>query len=285
MMIRLKDKGVNQSKKLRLTPFGLIFVAVLFMLLGTGCAGGIGEKRMLFQHSAIKPLLEGGYEAGMTCGELRKHGDFGIGTFEGLDGEMVLLDGIIYQIRGDGRAYRVADSLGTPFAAVTFFRGKKVTPTTGLSDYGKLTDYLDRQLPTKNLFYAVRIDGTFKWVKTRSCFKQSPPYPRLVEAVRSQREFEMHNVRGTLVGFRCPDYVNGINVPGYHLHFITEDRTAGGHVLGCIPDQLEIRIDTVADFQMNLPENESFFKLDLSTTKSGELEKVEKGTAPRKEPR
>jgi acetolactate decarboxylase len=282
MRIRSKDESNKFNRKLF---YGLLCLTALFIMMTVGCAGGNGNPKTLFQHSAIQPLLEGGFQGRMTCGDLRKHGNFGIGTFDGLDGEMVVLDGTIYQIRSDGKAYLAADSLGTPFAAVTFFQGEKIAPPAGSLDYGQLTSYLDQQLPTKNLFYAVRIDGAFKWVKTRSCVKQSKPYPRLVEALKNQPEFEMRNVRGTLVGFRCPDYVNGVNVPGYHLHFITEDRSAGGHVLGCITDQLDISMDKATAFQMNLPENEVFYTLDLSAKKAGELEKVEKGTATGNDPK
>jgi acetolactate decarboxylase len=100
-------------------------------------------------------------------------------------------------------------------------------------DYGQLEQYLDKLLPTENIFYAIKIEGTFKYIKTRSVPKQNKPYPPLVEVVKNQPTFEFHNVKGTIVGFRCPSYVEGINVPGYHLHFITGDKKAGGHLLEC----------------------------------------------------
>ena len=85
--------------------------------------------------------------------------------------------------------------------------------------------------PPKTCFYAVMIQGEFSYVKTRSVPAQEKPYPPLAEVTKNQPTFEFTDVTGTMVGFRCPPYVTGINVPGYHLHFLTDDRTAGGHLL------------------------------------------------------
>jgi len=256
-------------------------IACLILLLGmSGCASTPKERSPVFQYSSISALLEGVYDSDITVEELSRHGNFGIGTFDGLDGEMVLLDGEYYQIRGDGYVYRVSDSMKTPFAVVTFFQGSAVSYPQSSLDFQGLIQYVDGLLPTKNIFYAVRVDGLFKHVKTRSVFKQQAPYPRLAEALKKQPEFSLKNVRGTLVGFRCPPFVGGVNVPGYHLHFITKDGSAGGHVLSFQTESVNVRIEGISEFRMILPRNKSFYNSDLTGEKRGELDKVEKSREP-----
>ena len=262
----------------------LCVIAALSMILAlSGCAGPPKEHRVIFQYSSMNALLEGVYDSDITVRELAAHGDFGIGTFDGLDGEMIALDGVFYQIWADGKAYRATDSMKTPFAVVTFFRGVNALYPNASLDFHGLTKYLDEMIPTQNIFYALRVDGSFQRVKTRSVRKQQKPYPRLVDALKNQPEFELRNVRGTLVGFRCPAYADGINVPGYHFHFITEDRKAGGHVLELQTDTVTARMEGVHEFHMVLPHNKSFYHSDLTKGKKAELEKVEKdgGTGSR----
>ena len=234
------------------------------------------NRDVLFQTSPINALLEGVYEGEITYEELKRHGNFGIGTFNSLDGEMIGLEGKFYQIKADGIAYSVDGSMRTPFAVVTFFEPDKVVLLDKALDYRQLEQYLDNLLPTKNIFYALKIEGVFKYIKTRSVPKQNKPYPRLVEALRNQPTFEFHNVKGTLAGFRCPGYVEGINVPGYHLHFISGDKKAGGHLLECQLQNVRIEIDYTSEFYMVLPESGEFYKADLAKEKQEELERVEK---------
>jgi len=216
------------------------------------------------------------YDGEITYEELKQHGDFGIGTFNGLDGEMIGLEGKFYQIKADGIAYPVDSLLKAPFAVVTFFEpDKSVLLNQGL-DYNQLTQYLDNLLPTKNIFYAVKIEGVFRYIKTRSAPKQNQPYPPLVEVVKNQPTFEFHDVEGTIVGFRCPVYMEGINVPGYHLHFITGDKKAGGHLLECQIKNAKIELDYTSEFYMALLESSEFYEVDLAKEKQTELEKVEK---------
>lgn len=254
---------------------GLLMVLCSAVAL-CGCSHLPDNKDVLFQTSTISALLEGAYDGEVTCKELKKHGDFGIGTFDALDGEMLALEGKVYQIRADGKAYCAEDSLSTPFAAVKFFEADKtIVPDTSLN-FKELEECLDRLLPTKNILYALKVEGVFKYIKTRSVPKQRKPYPRLVEVVKNQPTFEFHNIRGTIVGFRLPAYVDGINVPGYHLHFITEDRSAGGHLLECSTSNVTIEVDYTRAFFVVLPEHGDFYQVDMTEKKEGELERVEK---------
>jgi acetolactate decarboxylase len=250
---------------------------IFFALTCGGCTNLNPDKDILFQVSTINALLNGNYHGSITFGSLRQYGTFGIGTFDGLDGEMIGLEGKFYQIKADGIAYPVLDSMTTPFVIVTHFEADKTAVVQGGMDYDGLHRYLDQLIPDSSIFNAVKIEGTFNYIKTRSVPKQKEPFPPLVEAVKKQTIFEFHNIKGTIVGFRCPDSVKGgINVPGYHLHFITADRKAGGHLLACQLQQGTIAIDYTSEFYMVLPQHEGAQqKSDESKDRSGELKKVE----------
>ena len=247
------------------------FLALAFLIPGTIAS----ENETLFQTSVISALMQGVYDGTMTFKDLGAHGDFGLGTVQALDGEMVGLDGEFYQVKSNGIAYRVNDSMKTPFAEVAFFKPEETIALNGTSNLTELESWLDSRLATRNLFYGIRIDGTFDYVKTRSVPVQSKPYPPLSEAVKAQKIFEFHDVNGTIVGFRCPDYVNGVNVPGYHLHFITLDRSAGGHLLDFNLENASIKVDSLSELEMALPENEEFYQADLAEDQQAALAKVE----------
>jgi acetolactate decarboxylase len=231
----------------------------------------------IFQNSTINALLEGIYDGSMTYGELRGHGDFGLGTFNALDGEMIAVDGEFYQIRADGIAYPVSDGQQTPFATVLFFRPTLTRSLTGPLDYERLQTLVDGLMAGPNLFYAVRMDGHFASVTTRSMPRQEKPYPPLAEVAKGQPVFHLENVDGTLAGFRFPDFARGLNVPGFHLHFLTEDRKAGGHVLNLTLVRGELAIDASARFHLELPTDAAFLHADLGQDQRADLDRAERG--------
>ncbi|MCD6317669.1 acetolactate decarboxylase [Candidatus Aerophobetes bacterium] len=235
-----------------------------------------GSRDILFQTSTINALLEGIYDGQITYKELKEHGDFGIGTFNNLDGEMIGLEGKFYQVKTDGIAYPVDGSMKTPFAAVTFFEPDKSALLDKTMNYEQLKQYLDSLLPTQNIFYAIKIRGKFNYIKARSVPRQEKPYPPLTQVVKKQSIFEFHQVEGTIVGIRSPFYVEGINVPGYHLHFITKDKKAGGHVLEFLTKKVKIEIDYTSEFYLVLPKSSEFYKLDLTIRKQKEVENIER---------
>lgn len=252
---------------------------VLVMLLAIalcGCSCLHQDRDTLFQVSAINALLAGVYDGDVTFEELSEHGDFGLGTFQALDGEMIALDGRFYQIRNDGVAYPADDAMKTPFAVVTYFEADRSERLDKCENYAQLEQHLDALLPTENIFYAIKVDGVFDYVKARSVPKQDKPYQPLAEAIKDQSVFEFNDVGGTIVGFRCPEYVDGTNVPGYHFHFVTEDRQAGGHLLECRLQNVTVQIDYTSRFYMVLPESNDFYQTDLSQDNQGEPEEVEK---------
>ncbi|MBV9385013.1 MAG: acetolactate decarboxylase [Chroococcidiopsidaceae cyanobacterium CP_BM_ER_R8_30] len=217
-----------------------------------------------FQISTLGALNVGVYQGATTIAELKPHGDFGLGTLEKLDGEMVILDGKFYQIKTDGVAYPVTDNSKTPFSAVTFFRRERSLHLTGKMTYQELEQQIDKQLPTSNLPYAIRLRGTFPSLKVRSVPKQIPPYSPLNDVVSQQEVvFDLQNVSGTLVGFRLPQYLKEVNVAGYHLHFLTSNRKAGGHLLDGAFLNPVVDVQTLQDWQIMLPNNTAFDQASL----------------------
>jgi len=254
-----------------------LVVAWLAVLAATsaGCAER-AERDVLFQTSTLGALVEGVYDGNLAVGELKKRGDLGLGTFDAMDGELVMLDGRVYRVRADGKAEAVGDEETTPFATVTFFEADHTGSLGGPFDLAHLEEMLDKVLPTKNIPYAVKIEGTFARVKTRSIPRQTKPYPRLAEVAAKQPTFEFENVRGTLVGFRCPQYAKGLNLPGWHLHFLTEDRTAGGHVLELVTDKVRYALDYTPAIHVALPAGAAFYEADLASDKTADLKRTMK---------
>ncbi len=253
----------------------LVLITVASLAVSAGCAQV--NRESIYQVSTIGALMQGVYEGSVKCGELPAHGNVGLGTFEALDGELVMLDGRVYQVKLDGTAREVPADIKTSFAAVTFLDVDKSVTVDKPLDLNQLQAYLDSLMPTANLFYAIRIDGVFPYMKTRSVPAQSKPYPPLAEAVKNQKVTEFSNVEGTMIGFRCPPYAEGVNVPGYHFHFLDKDRKMGGHVLDCRITGGTIKIDYTPGFEMVLPESDAFYRVNLGQDAAEGLQQVEKG--------
>jgi acetolactate decarboxylase len=239
-----------------------LLIAVLFLVTILSSKPACGEQDVLFQTSMLIALDKGVAEGSVTIEDLKQHGDFGIGTLNAYEGELIALDGDCFIIKVDGLAYLLDDVKQTPFAMMTSFAPDKATKLDKTEGYAQLKSKLDEFLPTKNIFYAIKIQGEFSYVRTRSYPKQRKPYPTLAKLFENQRDFEFKDVKGTLVGFCCPAFVKGINVPGYHFHFLTEDRRAGGHLVECNTKAVEVEIDDIPAFHLALPESDDFFKVE-----------------------
>ncbi len=230
----------------------------------------------LFQTSTIGALLTGIYDGSMSFQELKRHGNFGLGTVNGLDGEMIGLDGKFYQIKSNGIAYEIPDVSKTPFALVTFFQPEQSIDLKGKLNYQQFQQELDRQLSTKNYPYAIRIRGEFSGLKLRSVPKQTLPYRPAVEVTKEQSIFELKNVKGTLVGFRSPKYLQNLNVNGYHFHFLSENRKNGGHLLDGFFKNAKVEVEILSDLKIDLPRTPEFNQANLGDDISGDVNRVEK---------
>jgi acetolactate decarboxylase len=211
-------------------------------------------SHVLFQASTIGALLDGAFEGDLSFAELAEHGDLGLGTLNHLDGEMIAIDGEFFRADVDGITTRIAPEEQTPFAVVTAF---EPTVDEELPDeetsHEALLKRLDELALADASSCAVRLDGRFELVRARSVPRQEPPYRPLTEVVGDQHVFELHDVEGTMLGFRFPAYAEGIEVAGYHMHFISADRSRGGHVLDSRSSGLRARLDPSDDLHVELP--------------------------------
>lgn len=223
-------------------------------------AEGTGE---LFQTSLMAALLGGVYEGSMTYGELHRHGDFGLGTFNELDGEMIGFDGLFYQLRSDGSATLVKDEERTPFAVVTFFKPDLEWKVENLTSKTSLLEAI-ADATDSNLFAAVKITGFFERITTRTVQRQHKPYPPLTDATAHQAETTFDKVSGTLAGFRTPSFAQGLGVSGFHLHFLRGDGAAGGHSLDYQLRAGTVQVQSLHSFHVELPSSKEFLAAKLS---------------------
>jgi acetolactate decarboxylase len=212
------------------------------------------EPHVLFQASTIGALLDGAFEGDLSFRELAEHGDLGLGTLDHLDGEMIAVDGEFFRADVDGNVTEIGSEERTPFAVVTSFEPAidEQLPDAELA-HEELLARLDELVPGDASSCAIRLDGHFGLVRARSVPRQEPPYRPLTEVVAEQRVFELRDVEGTMLGFRFPTYAEGIEVAGYHLHFISADRSRGGHVLDSRSRGLRARLDPSNDLHVELP--------------------------------
>ena len=256
------------SERTGCPPADLIEKALRQFLVDTS------KENAVYLSAPINALVEGLYVENTTMAEIKRHGDFGLGTFNFLDGEMVLLDGHVYQIRSDGQVYNVDDNEESPFACVTFFNPDTIDDLENSNSYKGFQDLLNNLIPSENMLYAIRIDGTFSHVKTR-VVPRSENYRPLVEATKNQPVFDFHDVRGCLAGFYTPRFMESINVPGYHIHFLSEDRQHGGHLIECALGKARIGIQHVPKLDVGLPMTLDYLTTDLTRDVSKDLDKAE----------
>jgi acetolactate decarboxylase len=235
------------------------------------------DPHVLFQASTIGALLDGAFDGDLTFAELAEHGDLGLGTLNRLDGEMIALDGEFFRADVDGAVSSIGGEAKTPFAVVTKFEPEVDLPIEDELTHEQLLARLDTLVAAGASSSALRLDGRFELVRARSVPAQSPPYRPLAEVVADQHVFELKNVAGTMLGFRFPAYVEGIEVGGYHLHFISDDRRRGGHVLDSRSHGLRARIASSNDLHVELPPRIELADPDLAAATHAAVEAVERG--------
>jgi acetolactate decarboxylase len=232
----------------------------------------------VYQTSTISALLAGVYDGSVTISELLTHGDFGLGTFNHLDGEMVILDGVCYHLRSDGSVTVAEDSDRTPFAAVTYFHPQRELPVETTTTRDALTAQVDEALESENVGASVRISGTFESVRTRTVGEQKEPYPPLVDATASQAENTITHVTGTIAGYRTPQFEDEISVAGYHLHFIDDSHRHGGHVLDFVLSSGKVEISPISELHLSLPATTEFLDATISTDVAADEHEAEGGS-------
>lgn len=234
----------------------IIIIACSALVIGwqyIANSGATPDKDAVFQLAAFNTFSSGKFAGVMAYSEIEQHGNFGIGTFDGLNGEMLAFDGAFYQIPSSGNPLVVEGTQTSPHATVTYFDTDLSYTVTGLN-YTDLKRYLDNQLATtKDTIYAIKVSGDFSYVQARSPARQSEPYPNLTDALKTQSIFNLTDVSATAVGYWFPSSMNGVDPAGYHIHIMTNDKTAGGHLLECIIDNATIEVDVIKNYNLILP--------------------------------
>ena len=232
------------------------------------------EHHTIYQVSTSGALVQGVYGGCVSVADLLQHGDFGLGTFDGLDGEGILLDGCCWQACADGTVRPAPPEARAPFWVVTRFAADHSETLTDLSSWADLTARLDALRDNANLFVAIRLRGVFERIRYRVACKAEPGVD-LVQATSGQALFDLEQVAGTLVGFWTPGYARTINVPGYHLHLISDDHRHAGHVLELQSRELSLELHRESHLQLVLPETPEFLKADLSGDPAAALAQAE----------
>jgi len=244
------------DKKMKNSEMTLkVFIFLLGTSLFLGCLPGcFHDQRTITQISSFSTLASGGYDGRIPLEKLLSYGNFGLGTFHGLDGEMIVLDGHVYQVRSDGRVQKPSiETTTTPFASVIHFHKEydKDLPLDATLEQIKAAT--ESMIPNLDDFCAVKVSGQFKYLKTRSVPIQTKPFPPLEEVLKTQSIFEFRNVEGTMVGFRSPVGAGSIVPAAFHFHFISEDRSFGGHVLEFVAKTAKLEIQRVDQFNLFMP--------------------------------
>lgn len=236
------------------------------------------DRETLSQTALLQSLMLGEYDGSVSIAMLKRQGDTGIGTFDRLNGELIMLDGHVYQALADGTIAEPPDTMTIPFSCVTFFEADDTLPLANVTDIHALKAALDDVVKKHgtNYFYMVRITGDFKSVQVRSEYAQDKPYRPLDKVMETDQTFFTHkDISGTIVALYCPDYMSGLNVPGWHFHFIDSRHKYGGHLLSVHIDRAVADFDLTPNFGMNLPASASFQELPLTTNLKESIRKVE----------
>lgn len=268
------------QKELKMVQKNLraLTLAVAFVLGGPLAVHADGPKapqNVLYQVSTSNAIVIGAFDGVMSSGEVKRHGDFGIAAADALGGEMLLLDGVWYQVVPGGKVQIADDALTIPFGMVTYFQPAISFDVGPAKTYQELRAEVDRHLPSRNLFYAVKIEGRFAAVKNRTFAKQSKPYRNQAAVTDEQEILQAKDTEGTFVGFWFPDYIYGVNLPGLHLHYLSKDKQQGGHTLDVAVASAKVTIQPLYGYEIALAQSPEFLNADLKSDKTADIKKVQ----------
>ena len=235
----------------------------------------LAKRTKFTQVSLFSVLLSGRYGGVIAVGELKKLGNMAIATMDRLDGEMQMIDGVVYQARADGHVYLPDDDATIPFGTIAEFRADHTLRLSDIPSYETFEARMNELCPAENIPLAIHFTGDFSHMKVRAVARQERDGIGLAEAAKNEAVFDYRDIQGDLIGFRLPGYVKGVNAPGWHLHFVDAERQHGGHVVNFSLQSGELRCCSADDIQIRLPDAATLAGLNLARDWSDELKRAE----------
>ncbi|HPP76962.1 acetolactate decarboxylase [Methanospirillum sp.] len=232
--------------------FPIIICILVLMNSGVGLAEEVNSSCPLYQAGSFGLFEKGEYSEIFTVDDMNRLGDHGIGGFEDLNGELLQVDGRVYQITNDGVVHAPSGETGVCFANTVKFIPQITYAVNNMSSLEELYNSIQKSIPDTQQIYAVRINGSFHNITFRSIPAQNKPYPPLSDVIKNQSIFNREDANGTLVGFFYPEWMNGVNYAGFHLHFITDTYDAGGHILKAEPKEAVVSLEKVSELHLYL---------------------------------
>ena len=254
-----------------------ILTLMAFIFSMPMCFAASVKNETINQVALLQSLALGYFDGSITVKNLKKLGDTGIGTFDGLNGELIMLDGVVYRANVDCKINVVDDKVTIPFANVTFFDNDFSIKLNDIADKSALESKLNEVVAKygENSFYMIKLTADFNEILVRSEEGQQKPYPTLVKALETQKEITKKNINGTIVGLYCPQYMSSLNSVGWHFHFVSSDKNFGGHVLQLNIKSGEVQFDKTDNFAMSLPEKDNFHDLNLANDMREDIRRAE----------
>jgi acetolactate decarboxylase len=235
----------------------------------------------MYQVSTLQALALGYTRSVVRTDELLSHGNTGLGTFEDVNGEMIVVDRHCYQAAEEGSITEMPPDIGVPFASVANLQGDRVFTLSEIPDIEHLKMELNLKIEEDfglNSMHIAKIEGDFERVDARSESAYRSHHVELKDILgKTQKSFCFEQIRGTMVCIYYPDYMDGINAPGWHLHFISEDRKWGGHVFDLQMRRGEVFLDKISRIEIQLPSEPAFDTYSLKEASSSDIKQVEQG--------
>lgn len=262
----------------------IVFVLIIAGLLAVSAVSAQSslfqnnDDDSMYQVSLMQAFMHGEYNGVITVGDLKSHGDTGLGTFEGVNGEMIILDGVVYQAAADGSINVMEDNETIPFATITNFDEDAKIDNIAGKDFDDLTGKLDKEISKygTNNMYVIKLKGDFSNITVRSIEKQEKPYKEFTDvAAVDQKVFNHTGQTGTIVAVYFPEYMNELNMHGWHLHFLSDDKTKGGHVLNFTNFKGSGQVDEIHEFNMIIPSDDTFAKMNFTEDMTNKISSVE----------
>lgn len=222
------------------------------------------DKDTFFQYNIWWGFVNKIFQGNLTVKEMKERGDIGLGSYDLLDGELVMLDGISYRFRDDGSVAVADDDDKVIYVNAGFFEPEMTFEITEQINYDRLREIINLKLPTLNQFYSFKISGEFDYMKCGGLDKQEKPFRDGLDVLIPNRPiFEQSDFTGTIVGFYCPEFIGNINVAGYHIHAVSEEKDFGGHVMEFQSKSLKVEIDPMLNYHFQLVDSEDFMNVQL----------------------